>query len=298
MKTSRECVPCFFKQAYDAAGFAGAGDTVKKKILSMLVQEIRGFDFALCPSEMGRTLYALVRQVTGCDDPFQRIKEKSNRLALALYPRLKARVDAAPDRLLTAVELAIAGNIIDYGVNGALRLEQELQRIFVQERRTICRESQGLFEYDLFQQALERVQRVLYIGDNAGEVVFDRILIEELHQCHQKEVTFVVKGAPIINDALKADALFCGIHRTARVISSGCDAPGTILEHCSARFREIFRKAELVISKGQGNFEALAGLERPIFFLLRAKCPVLAGYLGCRLGDVILKESNRDLCLS
>lgn len=291
MKTSRQCVPCFLKQAYDAAGFAGASDTVKKQILRSLAQEIRKFDFALCPSEMGRTLYALVRKTTRQDDPFKQTKEKSNRLALALYPRLKEKVRASPDRLLTAVELAIAGNIIDYGVNGALDVQRELERIFAQERKTIRGERKGLFEYDLFKQALDSAKQILYIGDNTGEVVFDRILIEELCH-HKKEVTFVVKGAPIINDALKEDALFCGIDKSARIISSGCDAPGTILKHCSARFRSVFQKAELIISKGQGNFEALDGLKRPIFFLLRAKCPVLAGHLGCKLGDVILRNSS------
>ncbi|MFH1245618.1 MAG: ARMT1-like domain-containing protein [Candidatus Omnitrophota bacterium] len=291
MKTVRECVPCFFKQAYDAAGFAGARDTVKKKILRLLVQEIREFDFSLCPSEMGRTLYALVRKITGQDDPFKQIKEKSNRLALALYPHLKEKVTASRDRLLTAVELAIAGNIIDYGVNGALELEKELERIFARERRTIRGENKGIFEYNAFRQALDKTKKILYIGDNAGEIVFDRVLIEELCLRH-KEVTFVVKGAPIINDALKEDALFCGIQQSARIISSGCDAPGTILRFCSRDFLALYRKAELIISKGQGNFEALCGERRPIFFLLKAKCPVLAGYLGCKLGDVILKRAK------
>ena len=107
-----------------------------------------------------------------------------------------------------------------------------------------------------------------------------------------KEIIYVVRGGPIINDALAEDAVFCGIDKYARIVSSGCDAPGTILKFCTGNFRKIFKEAEFIISKGQGNFEALSGQRRPIFFLFKAKCPVVAKYLGCKLGDIILKRAK------
>ena len=197
---------------------------------------------------------------------------------------------------MTALELSIAGNIIDYGIKKvgqekrglAPFFESEIERLFAEEDRIIRKESKALFAYPAFKRNLKKARRILYIGDNAGEVVFDRILIEEMKG---KEIIYVVRGGPIINDALAQDAAFCGIHKYARIVSSGCDAPGVILKFCSRKFRKIYQDAEFIISKGQGNFEALSGQRRPIFFLFKAKCPVVAKHLGCKVGDVILTRT-------
>ncbi len=297
MKTSLECVPCFFKQAYDAACLAGANRATQEKILRALAKELLKFDFKKCPTALGRILYKLVRQMTGRDDPFKKIKQKSNRFALSLYPRLKKKVAGSPDKLLAAIELAIAGNIIDYGIKKpdqpkrgqAPFFEREIEKLLAEENQAMRRESKSLFNYPAFKKAIGRAKRVLYLGDNAGETVFDRVLIEELKG---KEITYAVRGGPIINDALVEDARFCGIDQYASVVSSGCEAPGVILDYCSEGFRRIFKQADLIVSKGQGNFEALAGEKGPIFFLFRAKCPVVANHLGCKLGDIILKQAN------
>jgi uncharacterized protein with ATP-grasp and redox domains len=288
MRTSLECIPCFFKQALDAAVLAGANKAVQSKILEELTRQILEFDLAACPSEMGRTLYKLVRRITKKDDPFKEIKRKSNKFALGLYPRLKEKVAKSKDKLLTAIELAIAGNIIDYGIK-SLNIDKEIAKILAEEDKVIRKESKAIFDYPAFRRSLNRAKRILYIGDNAGEIVFDRILIEELES---KKITFAVRSEPIINDALLADAYLCGIDKYARILSSGCAAPGTILGYCTKSFLKAFREAELIISKGQGNFEALAAVPAPIFFLFRAKCPVVARHLGCKLGDVILKKQN------
>jgi hypothetical protein len=126
------------------------------------------------------------------------------------------------------------------------------------------------------------------LADNAGEVVFDRLLIEELVKELGKEVIYVVKDKPIINDALIEDAIFCGINKVAKITSSGSDAPGTILKYCSPEFIELYQDAGLIISKGQGNYEALSEEDRPIFFLFRAKCPVIAEDVDCNVGDMVL----------
>jgi len=289
MKTYLDCIPCFFKQALDTARLAGASVGTQKKILDALSREILKFKLESSPPEMGRILYGLVRKITGKADPFKEIKRESNKFALGLYPRLKAKVRKSKDRLLTAVELAIAGNVIDYGVKNSLDIGKEIDKLFAEENRLIRRENKAAFDYSSFKQALKKTKRILYLADNAGEVVFDKILIEELKN---KEIIFVVRDAPIINDALVEDAIICGIHKYARIVSSGCDAPGVILDLCSPEFLKMYRDAEFIISKGQGNFEALAGEKAPIFFLFKAKCPVLTKYLGCKLGDVILKKAN------
>ena len=127
------------------------------------------------------------------------------------------------------------------------------------------------------------------MADNAGETVFDRILIEEIKKGDSnKEIIYAVKESPAINDALIEDAYYCGIDRIAKVISSGSDAPGTVLSLCSKKFLKLYRNADMIISKGQGNFEALSNAKRPIFFMFMAKCPVIAREVNCKIGDVIL----------
>jgi uncharacterized protein with ATP-grasp and redox domains len=144
------------------------------------------------------------------------------------------------------------------------------------------------FDYQSFKNSLDESDEILYIGDNAGECVFDRVLIEELN----RPVTYVVRGVPVINDALKDDAEQAGLDKITDIISSGTDAPGTVLETCSKEFMRIFNKAGFIISKGQGNFEALSGVKAPLFFLLKAKCPVIAKDLKIHEGDILLKRSD------
>jgi len=241
------------------------------------------------PPEMARVIYGTVRRITGKGDPYAKIKEKSNKFALSVYPRLKKKVASSRDRLLTAIELAIAGNIIDYGVKNSLNIKKELEKILAQENSAIRRENRALFNYGSFKRSLKNAGHVLYLADNAGEVVFDRILIEEIKkEDKNKNIIYAVKEKPVINDALREDALFAGIGEKAAIISSGLDTPGTVLSLCSNEFLKIFRRADMVISKGQGNFEALSDCKRSVFFLFMAKCPVITQHVKCGLGDVIL----------
>lgn len=289
MKTCLDCIPCFFKQALEASRIAGADDVTQHQILNDVARIIPDFRLEATPPEMARAIYKLVREKTGVDDPYLQIKDQSNQFALAVYPQLKRKLENSSDSLLTAVELAIAGNIIDYGVKNTLDVNQELEKILADEQQKIQREGAAFFQYDTFKSSLMHAGNILYLADNAGEIVFDRVLLEEIHKHYPEiEISFVVKGQPAINDALEKDALDCGIHTVARVISSGSDAPGTLLPYCSDSFRQLFQDADMIISKGQGNFETLSDANRPIFFLLLAKCPVIAAHIGCHVGDIIL----------
>lgn len=273
---------------------AGADEVVQKKVLDELSKLIPELPLEASPPEIGREIYGLVRRISGRDDPFKDIKRKSNQMALSFFSKLKARVERSGDPLLTAVELAIVGNIIDYGVKSSLDIEQETRRIFDEDEELINKESRKIFEYQKFRDAVKKTVPILYLADNAGEVVFDRILIEELVKLGVQEILYVVKEKPVINDALREDAIECGIDKYARIISSGSDAPGTVLKFCSPEFREIFKASKLIISKGQGNFEALSEEDRPIFFLFKIKCPVLVRDIGGSLGDVVLKSNLKE----
>ncbi len=289
MKTYLDCIPCFFRQTLEAARFAGADEILQKEILDRISREVPDFPLESSPPEMGQIIYTLIKEMTGREDPYREVKRSSNQLALQMLPQLHRMVARNHNRLLMAVRLAIAGNIIDYGAVRGLNIERELERILQMETEAIDGESATFFNYSDFRNGLQSATDILYLGDNAGEIVFDRILLEEIRRIYpHKEIRYAVKEKPIINDALREDAIVAGIDKIAIVISSGSDAPGTVLSRCSPEFLKLFEKAGMVISKGQGNFEALSSVERPIHFLFMAKCPVIARDIGCEVGDIIL----------
>ena len=189
-------------------------------------------------------------------------------------------INSSNERLKTAVRLSIAGNVIDFGANTDFDLPRDIETILSQDF--------SIDHYQEFCEVLDNAEHVLYLADNAGETVFDRILIEELH----KPVIYAVREKPIINDATREDALLAGVDEVSEILSSGCDAPGCILKFCSDEFLKVYRSADLIISKGQGNYEALSDEERPIFFLLKAKCRVVAQDIGVEEGSIILASSR------
>jgi hypothetical protein len=252
------------------------------------------FSLRATPPEIARIVYGIVRRATHHNDPYRKIKKQSNALALMMYPELRSRVSASEDRLIKAVEMAIAGNIIDYGVKNSLNLKEELKKILLTEKHVVGGGDNVFIHYHDFRSMAKKAKNILYLADNAGETVFDRILIEEIKQRDaHKKIIYAVKESPIINDALIGDAYQCGIDKIATVVSSGSNAPGTILSLCSREFLKMYRAADMVISKGQGNFEALSEEKKPIFFMLRAKCSVVARDIGCSLGDILLLYNRR-----
>jgi len=292
MRTYLECIPCFFKQAIEASRLIGASARLQRKIIDDIARRIPTMSLSASPPEMGRVVYGAVERHTRRKDPYKEIKAKSNRLALRIYPTLKRKVSRSRNSLLTAVELAIAGNIIDYGVKNSLDVETELKRILSREEKIVKKEGRTVFNYPEFKRRLKKARTILYIGDNAGETVFDRVLIEEIQKCYgDKEIVYAVKERPIINDALKEDARRCGIDKIARILSTGLAIPGTVLSLCSKEFASIFKSSDMIISKGQGNFETLSEQKRDICFLFMVKCPVVSRHINCRLGDIVLRCS-------
>ncbi|MFC1755520.1 DUF89 domain-containing protein [Thermoproteota archaeon] len=290
MKTYLDCIPCFFEMALQGSRIANTDEKTQKLILDQIAEVIPTLSLESTPPEMGRIINRIICKATHKNDAYYEIKQKSNKIALAIYHHLKMKVAHSKDRLLIAVKLAIAGNIIDYGVNADLDLDLELNKILKQEESMLEKEDKCFFDFTRFRSKIIKAIHILYLGDNAGEIVFDKLLIEEIKSANPKAtITFAVRGKPVINDALIEDALFCGLDKLAKVISSGSDAPGTILSLCTDDFLKEFTIADLIISKGQGNFEGLSNVsDRPIFFLLIAKCPVIAKDIGCELGGVNL----------
>lgn len=289
MKTYLECISCFFKQALEAARMAGADDITQKKILDEVAKTIPGIKLSSTPPEMGKIIHDVVKKLTGQEDPYKELKEKATRQTMKIYPELRKKIDKANDKLLMAVELAIAGNIIDYGTKNSLNVEKELTKILKKEQRIIENEQESIFDFQSFKNSIKKARSILYIGDNVGETVFDCILLEEIKRIHpNKEIVYVVREKPIINDALKEDAVKAGIDNFAKIMSSGSEVPGTIISLCSKPFIDLFKNSDLVISKGQGNYETLSDEKRPVFFLFMTKCPVIARHVDCEVGEIVL----------
>ena len=287
MQAHLECILCFQRQALEAARFAGADEATQERTLRRVMDELRRAEWNARPPEIAHAVHAVVREAVGDGDPYLTVKRESNARALALLPGLRQRVAAASDPLRVAVRIAIAGNIIDFGAHGAkYDLEQTIEEVL--ERPF------AIDDYAALTAALTKASRLVYLADNAGEIVFDRLLLETLRERFAiGEVIFVVKGGPIINDATHEDAEAVGFGGLPglRFDVMGTGAPGTGPERNSAEFGALLDSADVVISKGQGNYEAFSERD-DIFFLLMAKCPVVAASLGAEPGDIVLTHGG------
>jgi uncharacterized protein with ATP-grasp and redox domains len=280
MKTYLDCIPCLFRQGLEAARMYSADPAVHEKILRELLVWCRDMDMNKPAPVMGQRIYRRLHQLTGEKDPYRAAKVRQNRLALKLLPELQRAVKKAADPLALAARLAVAGNIIDMGAAG----DTSLAGVRKSVRQAMTEPLDGNFP--AFARAVKKAGDILYLADNAGEIVFDRLLIGQLGP---GRVTVAVRGAPVINDALMADARAAGLHKIVRVIENGSDAPGTVLEETSAGFKKAFRKAGLVLAKGQGNYETLSEAPRPVWFLFKAKCPMIAARAGAKMGAQVLR---------
>ena len=285
MKTYLDCIPCFFRQALAAARISSGDEEVHRHVLNSVSLMIPDLALDATPPEIAQQVYRIVYEITGNNDPYLEAKKNANESALALYSRMKDMVDYSNDPLETACKLAIAGNAIDLGPRS------EIGNMY-----TIIEDSLGYQldqkNYRKFKESVDKAYLVLYIADNAGEIVFDRILIEQLLQVKKLKIVLAVRKKPIINDATMEDARQAGLDRMAIIISSGSGAPATILSQCSPEMRGYYQAADLIISKGQGSYESLRGRLENIFFLFKVKCPVIARDSGYDLDSPVLISST------
>jgi len=289
VKVYLDCFPCFMRQALDAARMATDDPAVQREVLDRVAELLPAVPLDSTPVDMGQLVHRLVQEVTGVADPYEAVKKESNDLGLKFYPTLKSQVQGSEDPLLTALKIAGAGNIIDFGPKLTVDPNRSIEQIVNDSLAQALQDSLDSVQYRAFKEKLTEVKEILYLGDNTGEIVCDKILIEELVR-QGKEVTFVTRGKPTINDATLADARYVGLDKVASVITNGSDAPGTRLVDCPPEFVAAFQSAELIISKGQGNFEGLSDVPGPIFFLFKVKCPVIAREAGAEVGTVMLRE--------
>lgn len=282
MLSTLDCIPCFLKQALYAARLTGASPLVQKEILDRVALLLPSLDLSLTPPENSIAIYELISRITDCADPFFDLKQESNLLALGMRNKIREIIKETDHPLLTSIKFSIAGNIIDYGAHQNFDIRQTIDNCLAKKL--------AINDFDKLVNDLETAENILYLCDNSGEIVFDSLVVEEL----KTKVTFAVKEKPIINDALQEDALTCGLDKLGDIISNGTSCPGTPLRKCSTEFQRKFSKADLIISKGQGNFETLSEIAAPIYFLLTVKCPVIANHINDITGNDIV---NGDMIL-
>ena len=277
MRTTLDCFVCFMRQARSTGLLATDDPALQRQLIEGAGRYLEQVDTELSPPENAVGLYALFADILSNNDPFAQVKQEGNSFALAVQEEVEQRIQSAEDSLRAAIRVAIAGNIIDYGALHEFDAATMLQECFDRP-----------FAWDDYSFLLEALQsrinsKILYLCDNCGEIVFDGLFIKELNTLGC-QVTAAVREAPIINDATLEDAHACGLDKICTVISNGTSCPGTPLESCSVEFKKSFQDADLIISKGMGNFETLSEVSAPIFFLFTVKCNQVARHLTARQG--------------
>jgi len=269
MNIQYECIPCSLNNYVRLIKSGIIPENLQEDILRKLLDFFAQVDYNQSPPALGKVQHRLLREYLQNPDPYREIKLEYNRMMMDKYEDFKKIINESTNPFYTAVRLAIAGNVIDFGSYHRLDVMETVERVL--KAKLAKDDSQKL------KQEIADADTVLYLGDNAGEIVFDKLFIETMNH---PNIFFAVRGSPIINDITVQDAEKTGIDEHATIISSGDDAPGTLLDSCSPEFKKIFNQADVIISKGQGNLEGLIDTDHNIFYLLTVKCGLIAKHLG------------------
>ena len=288
MRTHLDCFPCFLRQALEASRMATKNEEIQRKVLNSVLSILSNISIYASPPEIAHLVHLRVKSITGNFDPYREIKKKQNEMALQYESILSSQIAEMSDSLKTAMMFSAAGNAID------LAPDYQIKDLYKRYMEIISR-GFSWDDYELFCKKVAQSKSLLYLGDNAGEIVWDKILIEELLEEFNMDITYAVRGFPILNDVTLEDAQYVKMTELVTVVSNGSEAPGTLLNRCSEEFLKVYQKSDLILSKGQGNYESLSREDRSIFFLFNVKCPVIAEDVHCRIGDIILKfQSNLE----
>ena len=286
MVTQLECIPCFVRQSLEALKQITDDEDIIKRALRRVLKEASEFDMDQSPPEMAQAIHKIIREESGSPDPYYEIKKRSDECALSLCESVSGKVKAHENPFAAALRFAVAGNILDFALLSSWDNEK-IEGSF--EKALHCDLDED--EVIKLQKETASAGTVLILGDNAGETVFDRIFIENLGT--RAKVYYAVKSSPIINDATESDAQAAGIDKVAEILPNGSDAPGTLLNRCSQKFLDIFKSADVVIAKGQANFETLNEEDRMVYFLTQIKCGVIAERYGMELGHWLVSDTEK-----
>lgn len=285
MKVVLDCIPCYMRQVINAVAQTECSEEKARQIMYQVLPIIPELDPEETPAVNSTYVLRRINALLEIDDPFRKAKRESNELALSLLPRLRKRILESPDPFYTACQISVAGNIIDLGIITDYDIEETLRESLA---NNFARD-----DSDEFKKRLRTAHEVLILGDNAGEIAFDKLLAEELRKSGA-QVTFVVKGRSILNDATLEDAAQVGMEEAAEVMTNGNGFLGTVIQERSKELIKAMERADLIISKGQANYESLESTKEAgekTYFLLRAKCEIVAKSLGVDLGSMVFARN-------
>lgn len=283
MTIDKECIGCIINQSVRVADAIGASPDLKDKLISHVQTLSKDFSFKHNPPEIASYVYEDMAKIANKKDLYDQVKALSTKKALSFVPLLKEKLSSSNNKLLTATKIAVAGNVIDLAAQVEFDLEEELNKIF-----------DTPFAYDDFymlEEKLNSCKTVLVIGDNVGEHIFDYLFIQTLKEIspHVK-FSYMVRGNPIINDVTMIEAKEAGFDELCELVDSGVNTPGFTYNRANLYSKELFDSADLVVSKGMGNYECMSPSHRKnICFLLKVKCSVVANSLGKEIGDIVCK---------
>ncbi len=287
MRYSMECLPCLLNQGIRVARLYLENEEEQRTLLKSIIAEIAVMDHNASAPYIAHKVHRALKEALQNPDPYQKEKLYYNQEMLKLEDDFSQLAETAIDPLDVALKLAAAGNIIDFGPGYDLSRDNVL--------KTIKESMEKDYSQEVFislASALKDANKLLYLGDNAGEIVFDKIFIRTIKECYPHlQIDFATRGTPIMNDVTEEDAYMVGIDTYANIINNGTDIPGTILEHCSDSFVNVFNEADVIISKGQGNFESLYGNGyNNLYYIFLCKCDLFMDRFGARQNDLVLMK--------
>ncbi|MFC1498529.1 DUF89 domain-containing protein [Verrucomicrobiota bacterium] len=290
MKTYDMCLSCLEGLTKSACKIANLTEEQTQKILRAADDIINNSDRKYPPIAPAREIFKHIISISGNPDPYAKIKKESNSICAEIYPMLKERLARSEKPMEAAVKMAIAGNVIDFGIFHDHDFSRE--DIWKKIEETLAGELSG-DSIDDFASIVKDSKKILYVADNAGECFFDSLLLDLMPK---EKITYAVRGGPILNDAIREDASAAGIVERCSVIDTGDNSPGVFLDRCSEEFLEAFKKSDLVIAKGHGNYESLDDVkDRTCVFITKIKCEVVAKHTGFPLGsNVLMIQSKYD----
>ena len=283
MELNLDCIPCLQRQALKAIREVTDDHVKQEEILREVIDTLIETDWHKTPPELAHRIHKIVRDRTQNPDPYEKLKKESNDAVLEVYPELKKMVEESPDPVKTAVKLAIAGNIMDFGALDDFNIHKTID--YVMDKEIDAK------NYGLFLNKLDAAGTLLVFADNAGEIVFDKLLLETLTSMKKfNKISYAVKGGPVLNDATINDAKYAGINKIKNLVfletSNGDPKTGPVRN--SPEVESWINSHDIVISKGQGNYEGLSRFGG-IFYLLMVKCRIVASDIGAGVGSVVLK---------
>lgn len=283
MKIDNACVECIINQSRRVTEAIRADEALSRRMVERVETLGEGFDFTKSPPEVASDVYEQMALLAGMEDLYGELKAHATEKAKTFVPQLHRELDNSTDQLLTAIKIAVAGNVIDLAAEVTFDLNEEMEKIF---ETNFAHD-----DVDRLESALAEASTLLYIGDNVGEHIFDYLCIETLQRLYPKlEVYYMVRGNPIINDVTMVEAEEAGFDKLCHLVDSGVNTPGFAYERANRESQELFDRADLVITKGMGNYECLSPSPRAnLCYLLKVKCNVVANSLGQQVGDIVCK---------